>query len=273
MKTYLSFILLIAYNTLIGSTINYDSLLHQGAQLCEQGQVKQGINLVEEAKTGFEKDENWSMYTQASISYWYAYYQLYGDIDTVLQSFEDLGIMVNSKMPDSIDIAANVNLYHSYFLYYDNQIGESMKASERALHFYEKNRTKNLENISSLYNNLGVLHSEQGNNKKAEDYMLKSIEIKTDFDEQGIPFSEETIVFNFLNLANMYYFAGRYDLFLNYQQKLKDKLSTIKMDPSVELRMIKNYLRYNLRNKKDYKLAKQYLDELQAFEKTFDVDF
>lgn len=252
---------------------NLDTLMNEGAVLCDQGQIAEGMKLLAIAKDGFKKQEDWHKFAEAGISYWFAYYQMSGDADTALEAFGWMQAKVKTNLPDSINMLANLHLYKGILYYYNTDIEESMTESEKALELFELDRERNLEGIGSIYNNLGVLFSNQGNDKKAEIYFLKSLGLKIDFERQGLPYSEMTTIYNYLNLANLYYFRGDFDNFLKYQKTLTEALVTIEQHHEVKHRVAKNYAKYYLRENQDLGKAKGYLDKLKNIESNVDLNF
>lgn len=273
MKLISLILLLFSFEITFAQSENLDTLLQQGTEYCQSGQLVKGMEILYKVKEEYRQQENWYKYSEAAISYWFAHYQVHGNVDTAVAALEWMQDKVAKTLPDSLELRADIHLYKSIMYYYQTDYEESLNESEKALAFYEKDRKKHLEAIGGIYNNLGVLASSQGMDKKAEIYFLKSVEIKSEFDEQGIPYSAQSMVYNYLNLASLYYFKGDYVKFLNYQRLLEDKLDEAPEENMVRSRLTKNYLRYYLRDEKDLLKAKQYLDDLVSHEKTFDLDF
>ena len=231
MKLPFVFAFLLLVSSLKAETISMDSLLLRGSELCADGNLQEGARLLEKAKNGFKAEENWTKYAEASVSFWFAKFQLEGNADQPIAAFEELLGQINKELPDSTTLLADLHLYKGMIHYYAREYHESLIENEKALMLYNTNRNRNLQSIGSLYNNLGALYSAEGNIRKAEDYYIKSLEVKTEFDEQGIPYSEIGIVGNYLNLASLYFKSEEFDKFLDYQRKTKENLHLVEVEP------------------------------------------
>jgi CHAT domain-containing protein len=273
MKLPFVFALLLIVSSLRAESASLDSLLLRGSELCADGKLQEGARLLEEAKNGFKAQEEWTKYAEASVSFWFAKFQLEGNADKPIAAFSELiGLIVN-ELPDSTTLLADLYLYKSMIHYYAKEFHESLIETEKALKLYNTDRTGNLQSIGSLYNNLGALYSAEGNIRKAEDYYIKSLEVKTEFDDQGIPYSEIGIVGNYLNLASLYFKSEEFDKFLDYQRKTKENLHLVEVEPRNLIKHYKNYLKYYLRVNQNLDSAQLYLNRLNEVEQSIDVDF
>ncbi len=245
----------------------------QGVSLCEQGRISEGIVYLGKAKERAAVEEKWAVYPEITTYYWFAYYQLTGDADTVLKELDKVLEVAQEYLPDSIGVIGNIHLYKGIFFYYNAAIKESIHQSELALDYFEQDRNRYLEDISSIYNNLGVLFSAEGNYYKAEDYIKKAISLKEDYKKSGRPFNEVGHLANYLNLGRMYYAQKRYAEFEEYMTELENQIKRIpNTPPNIRYQVNQKLARYYLRIVKDQARATTYLTKLQEIEKTSDIE-
>ena len=191
----------------------------------------------------------------------------------MLHELDELLAVVNQHTPDSIGVKGNIHLYKGIFAYYDGRVAKSMQESEEALVYFQQQPQKYLEDISSIYNNLGVLYMSEGNLNKAEDYMKKALSLKEEFRKLGRPFNEVANLANYLNLSRICYGQKRYDEFKAYMDILEANIEeTPTTPPSIRYQVNQKLARYYLRNEPNDTLAAAYLRRLDELASIADIE-